>query len=258
MREQFQRIARFIGEDNAERLQRSSVSIAGVGAVGGYAAEMLARSGVGEIRIMDFDTVSLTNLNRQIIALYSTLGRLKTDVMRERILDINPDCIVHSYPLRLDESNHDLLFEGADVVLDCIDSVSAKVSLLADAYTRNVPIISSMGAALRKDTSFIRTADIMDTWGCPLAKTVRTALRRKGVGKGIMCVFSPEQVDFSYIQPSDDPDAETGENGRKRLVLGSLPFVTAIFGEKMAELALRRILPEGTLEAKATGKPCKR
>lgn len=244
MREQFQRIARFIGEDNIMKLSRKTAAIAGVGAVGGYAIEMLARCGIGHIRILDFDTVSETNINRQIIALHSTVGRLKTEVMAERILDINPECIVEAIPERLTISNMERFTAGADIILDCIDSVEAKVDLLEYAWRNGKAIISSMGAALRKDSALIRTGDIMDTWGCPLAKQVRTRLRKKGVGRGIECVFSPEKVSFHYIQPSDDPDAETEDNGRKRLVLGSLPYVTAIFGEKMAELAMRNLLPD--------------
>ena len=249
MKEQFQRIARFIGEENVDLLGGKTVSVAGIGAVGGYAVEMLARCGIGKLRILDFDTVSESNINRQIIALHSTVGKLKTDVMKERILDINPDCHVIAIPEMLDEKNMEILF-SADIVLDCIDSVKAKVALLETAYRRGIPIISSMGAALRKDSSLIRTGDITETYGCPLAKQVRTQLRKRGIGKGIECVYSPEQVNFKYIDPSEDPDAEDGTNGRKRLVLGSLAYITAIFGEKMAELALRRLLPDSVLSSK--------
>ena len=253
MKEQFIRISRFIGEENVELLSRKSIAVAGVGAVGGYAIEMLVRCGIGNIAILDFDTVSESNINRQIIALHSTVGRLKTDVMKERILDINPECSVTAIPEMLDDNNMQTLL-SADIVLDCIDSVKAKIDLLEKAYRKGVPIISSMGAALRKDTSLIRTGDIMDTFGCPLAKQVRSQLRKRGVGRGIECVFSPENVDFRYIQSSEDPEAEDGENGRKRIVLGSLSYVTAIFGEKMAELALRKLLPESVLTASSAGK----
>ena len=253
LKEQFIRISRFIGEENVELLSRKSIAVAGVGAVGGYAIEMLVRCGIGNIAILDFDTVSESNINRQIIALHSTVGRLKTDVMKERIIDINPECSVTAIPEMLDDNNMQTLL-SADIVLDCIDSVKAKIDLLEKAYRKGVPIISSMGAALRKDTSLIRTGDIMDTFGCPLAKQVRSQLRKRGVGRGIECVFSPENVDFRYIQPSEDPEAEDGENGRKRIVLGSLSYVTAIFGEKMAELALRKLLPESVLTASSAGK----
>ena len=243
MDEQFQRIARFIGDENVEKLFSMHVAVAGVGAVGGYAIEMLARCGIGHITIADFDTVAESNINRQIIALHSTVGRMKTEVMAERILDINPHCIVNALPVKLTESNIDAFIRDKDIVLDCIDSVEEKTELLARCYENNTMVISSMGAALRKHTAAIQTGDIMETHGCPLAKAVRTRLRKRGIGKGIRCVFSPEPVDFKYTDPSEDPDAEKTESGRKRMVLGSLPFVTAVFGEKMAELALSSLLP---------------
>ena len=248
MDKQFQRIARFIGENNVNKLSEKKVFVAGAGAVGGYAIEMLVRCGIGEITIADFDTVSESNINRQIIALHSTVGCLKTEVMKKRILDINPNCNVHSITERLTEENVSSLIQGTDIVLDCIDSVKDKIALLTKAYAENIPIISSMGAALRKDSSLIRSGDIMDTWGCPLAKQVRSGLRKNGIGKGIECIFSPEKVNFKYIQPDEDPDAENDESGRKRLVLGSLPYITAIFGAKMAELALRKLLPDSVLK----------
>ena len=241
MNKQFIRIGRFIGNDNLEKLFASTVAIVGIGAVGGFATEMLARCGIGHIIIMDFDTVSESNINRQIIALHSTVGRFKTEVMKERILDINPACVIEDYPVQLTDENHELLF-SSDIILDCIDSVDAKVSLLSDAWKSGKRIISSMGAALRKDTSLITTADIMDTYGCPLAKSVRTRLRKNGCGRGIECVFSPEAVDFSYKKADEDEEAESGESGRKRMVLGSLPYVTAVFGEKMAEMAINKLL----------------
>ena len=248
MDKQFQRIARFIGENNVNKLSEKKVFVAGAGAVGGYAIEMLVRCGIGEITIADFDTVSESNINRQIIALHSTVGCLKTEVMQKRILDINPNCNVHSITERLTEENVCSLIQGTDIVLDCIDSVKDKIALLTKAYAENIPTISSMGAALRKDSSLIRSGDIMDTWGCPLAKQVRSGLRKNGIGKGIECIFSPEKVNFKYIQPDEDPDAENDESGRKRLVLGSLPYITAIFGAKMAELALRKLLPDSVLK----------
>ena len=250
MKAQFQRIARFIGEENVELLSRKTVSVAGIGAVGGYAVEMLARSGIGRIRILDFDTVTESNINRQIIALHSTVGRLKTEVMKERILDINPECIVEDYPVFLSDNNLNILTSDTDMVLDCIDSVGPKVSLLEAAYREGVPVASSMGAALRRNLSLIREGDLFDTWGCPLARQVRSQLRKRGVGKGITVVFSPEKVNFSYIKPEDDPEAEKMDTGRKHAVLGSLPSVTAVFGITLANIALRKLLPEGTLDGK--------
>ncbi|MBQ2259010.1 MAG: tRNA threonylcarbamoyladenosine dehydratase [Spirochaetales bacterium] len=256
VKEQFLRIERFIGLEALERLEKKTVAVAGVGAVGGFAAEALVRSGIGRIKILDFDTISETNINRQIIATHKTVGRLKTEVMEERLKDINPDLIVEAYPVFLSEENHHLLFDGADLVLDCIDSLNPKVNLLADAFKNNVPIISSMGAALRRNPSLIRFSDIMDTWGCPLAKQVRSGLRRRGVERGIECVFSPEKVDFTYIDPEDDDKAERMiDRGRKRVVLGSLPTVTAIFGQMIAHLALQRLLGDEMFDGKEEWNP---
>lgn len=256
VKEQFLRIERFIGAEALESLQEKTVAVAGVGAVGGFAAEALVRSGIGRIKILDFDTISETNINRQIIATHKTVGRLKTEVMKERLLDINPDLIVEDYPLFLSEENHHLLFDGSDLVLDCIDSLNPKVNLLADAFKKDVPIISSMGAALRRNPSLIRFSDIMDTWGCPLAKQVRSGLRRRGVERGIECVFSPEKVDFTYIPPEEDDKAERMiDRGRKRVVLGSLPTVTAIFGQMIAHLALQRLLGDEIFEGKEEWNP---
>lgn len=256
VKEQFLRIERFIGSEALESIEKKTVAVAGVGAVGGFAAEALVRSGIGRIKILDFDTISETNINRQIIATHKTVGRLKTEVMEERLKDINPDLIVEAYPVFLSEENHHLLFDGADLVLDCIDSLNPKVNLLADAFKNNVPIISSMGAALRRNPSLIRFSDIMDTWGCPLAKQVRSGLRRRGVERGIECVFSPEKVDFTYIDPEDDDKAERMiDRGRKRVVLGSLPTVTAIFGQMIAHLALQRLLGDEMFDGKEEWNP---
>ena len=255
-KEQFLRIERFIGEKAIEELNSKCVAIAGVGAVGGFAAEALARSGVGKIKILDFDTISETNINRQIIATHKTVGRLKTEVMEERLKEINPDIQVEAYPVFLSLENHHLLFDGSDLVLDCIDSLNPKITLLENAYKNGVPIISSMGAALRRNPTLIRFSDIMDTWGCPLAKQVRSGLRRRGVDRGIDCVFSPEKVDFSYIPPEEDDKAERMiDRGRKRVVLGSLPTVTAIFGEMMAHLALEKLLGENTFHGEEEWNP---
>lgn len=255
-KEQFIRISRLIGEENIDKLNAKCVSVAGVGAVGGFAIEALARSGVGEIRILDFDTVSESNINRQIIALHSTIGLYKADVMERRLKDINPDIKVKAYKEFLTHDNNHLLFDGADLVLDCIDSLNPKLNLLEDAYKSNVPIISSMGAALRRNPALITTGDIFDTWGCPLARQIRAGLRRRGVDRGIECVFSPEKVNFNYIDPEEDESAERMiDRGRKRVVLGSLPTITAIFGENMAQLALKRLLGDEIFEANAEFKP---
>ena len=247
---QFERTRRLLGDDNTDFLHERTVAIAGIGAVGGYALEALARIGIGHFILVDFDKVSESNINRQILALHSTIGMLKTDAAEKRVKDINPGCIVEKHPVVISEENLHI-FSSADIILDCIDSVGAKVGLLAYAYENRIPVVSSMGAALRRSVKNIHSADVMETYGCPLAKEVRKGLRKRGIGKGITCVFSSEEVRFEYKDPDTDDEAENipGKQS-KRPVLGSLPTVTAVFGEYMAELALKALLPEGTMESK--------
>lgn len=256
--EQFLRLERLIGKDNIERLHNSHAVICGAGAVGGFAIEALARSGIGFIRIIDFDTVSITNLNRQILALHSTLGRKKVEVARDRILDINPECNVEAADAFADKDTYESLLEGADVVLDCIDSLTPKIGLLEYAVKNNFRVISSMGAALRRDLSLIRCADISETWGCPLARQVRSGLRKRGIEQGVRVVFSPEKVNFKYT-PVEEDDAlqaeRTLDRGRARVILGSLPTVTAVFGEYMAQEALALLLSDNTLKGEAAWNP---
>ena len=248
---QFERTRRLLGDDNTELLHSKTVAIAGIGAVGGYALEALSRIGIGHFILVDFDKVSESNINRQILALHSTVGMMKTAVAEKRVKDINPGCTIETYPEIISSDNLSI-FSHADIILDCIDSVGAKIELLAYAYDNHIPVVSSMGAALRRSVKHIHSADVMDTYGCPLAKEVRKGLRKRGIGKGIKCVFSSEEVRFEYKDPYTDDEAENipGKESR-RPVLGSLPTVTAVFGEYMAELALDELLPEGTMESKS-------
>lgn len=241
------RISRFLGDEAVDSLWDRFVVVVGVGAVGSYCLEALARSGIGTFRLVDFDTVEYSNINRQLVALESTIGKRKVDVACSRIHDIEREIKVQTLPVFVDESTIEQVFapfEGKtpDLIVDAIDSVKSKCLLLSQAYARNIPVVSSMGAALRKDPSLVRTGDLMDTWGCPLAKQVRTNVRKQGVGKGIDVVFSPEVVEFTY-----------GQDGRQK-VLGSLPTLTGIFGLNLAHLALNRLLPTPMKET-ASGKP---
>lgn len=241
------RISRFLGDDAVEGLWDRFVVVVGVGAVGSYCLEALARSGIGRFRLVDFDTVEYSNINRQLVALESTIGRRKVDVACERVHDIEHETKVEVLPIYVDEQSIESVFapfdgKAPDLIVDAIDSVPSKCLLLAQAYHRGIPVVSSMGAALRKDPTLVRTGDLMDTWGCPLAKQVRTALRKQDVGKGIDVVFSPEVVEFTY-----------GQDGRKK-VLGSLPTLTGIFGLNLAHLALNRLLPT-PMKGTASGRP---
>ncbi len=237
------RISRFIGEDAVNSLEDKFVVIVGVGAVGSYCLEALARSGVGFFRLVDFDKVEYSNINRQLVALESTIGELKVEVAKARVHDIEPQTNVEILPIFLNENNIAQIVEPnaqgkkPDLIVDAIDSVASKCLLLKYAYTHNIPIVSSMGAALRKDPSLVQTGDLMKTHGCPLAKQVRARLRKEGVGKGIQVVFSPEEVDFEYEQATPD-------NPKPQKILGSLPTLTGIFGLNLAHLALNALLPQ--------------
>lgn len=258
--EQFLRITRLLGENAVHSLHEKHVVLVGLGAVGGMCLESLVRSGIGTIRIVDFDTVGITNLNRQILATYDSLGRLKTEVAAERVKAINPDCKLEALPLFVQQETLGQILEGdIDLVIDAIDSLNPKCSLLQEAYNRNIPVISSMGAALRRDPFLVRKADLMDTYGCPLARAVRTSLRKRGVGRGIDVIYSPELVQFTYRKPEEEEHADFNEQiidrGRKRNVLGSLPTVTAVFGQQLAHLALSKLLDGTSLSGEEAFNP---
>ena len=259
MKQAFSRTAALLGAQAMEKLQNARVAVFGLGGVGGYCLEALARSGVGSFDLIDADTIDVTNINRQILALHSTMGRKKTEVAKERILDINPEASVTALDVFAEEGKYDEIFSGADIIIDAIDSLGPKISLLESAYRSGIPVISSMGAALRRDPSLIRVADLYDSWGCPLARSVRSGLRKRGIGRGIDVVFSPEKVDFKYIPPEEDDEIEFDDKilrrGRQRVMLGSLPTVTAIFGETLAHLALTKLLPKDTLRGDAEWNP---
>jgi tRNA threonylcarbamoyladenosine dehydratase len=245
----FLRISRLIGEDKVIKLSNAFVVVVGLGAVGGYALEALARSGVGHLRIIDFDTIGVTNINRQLLAVESTIGRKKVEVARERLLDINPEANVEAMDIFAHDDTLEAIFaNGPDLIVDAIDSLTPKLALLEGAWKRQIPIISSMGAALRRNPDLIQVGDLMDTFGCPLAKQVRAKLRRRGVGRGILTVFSSEPVDFSYQEPEMEQHAQHNEQildrGRKRMVLGSLPSITGMFGLRLGHEAISFLLRE--------------
>ena len=177
--EECSRTAYVLGEDAIEKLSGARVAVFGVGGVGGYVCESLARSGVGSINIFDRDTVSLSNINRQIIALHSTLGRSKVEVMRERILDINPDCTVNAYEVfYLPENADEYDLSKYDYIVDAVDTVSAKLEIISRAKALGVKVISAMGAGNKTDPTAFRVADIQKTEGCPLARVCAENSRR--------------------------------------------------------------------------------
>lgn len=245
--QRFLRIARLLGSDAIDTLAKCHVTVVGMGAVGSYALEVLARSGVGHLRLVDFDTVGITNINRQLLATDSTIGHKKVLVARERVLDINPDAEVEPLDIFAHEESLDrILCDPIDLLIDAIDSVTPKLALLEGAWKQGIPVISSMGAALRTDPSKIAFGDLMETRGCPLAKQIRTKLRRRGVGHGIATVYSSEQVEFEYKEPRQETHAEHNEQildrGRVRKVLGSLPSITGMFGLRIGHEAIFQLL----------------
>ena len=243
--ERFRRTQLMLGAEAWERLRGSCVTIIGLGAVGSYALEALARAGVGRFRLVDFDEVCPSNINRQLLALSSTLGRPKCEVARERALDINPECEVEAIRAFLDAESALNLIGDADLVIDAIDSLNPKVHLLEAARTNNIRIISCLGAALRFDPSCVKVGVIEEAFGCPLGRTVRNRLRRRGVPVDIPCVFSDEPMPnpLPVLPPTPDSDENLGiEQGRKRNTLGSMPTITGIFGLTAANLAIKMLI----------------
>ena len=233
-REQFIRTEMLLGEEALVRLRSSSVAVFGIGGVGGYVCEALARSGVGALDLIDHDVVSVSNINRQIIALHSTVGRYKTEMMRERILDINPEAAVTVHNcFFLPENAGDFPFEEYDYVVDAVDTVTAKLELILRAKEMHVPVISSMGAGNKLEASMFRVADIYQTSVCPLAKVMRRELKKRGV-TGLKVVYSEETA----RQPLMQPDAEAAAVG-KRSTPGSLAFVPSAAGLILAGEVVR-------------------
>jgi len=232
----FQRTHILVGDAGVARLRGARVLVAGLGGVGSFVAEALVRAGAGELTLVDFDRVAPSNLNRQLPALHSTLGELKSQVMAARLRDINPDCRLTLIERFLEpEGMPQLLAVGYDQVADAIDSLASKVALIETAVRTGTPIVSSMGAGGRLDPTRIRVADLMDTSVCPLARAVRSRLRKVGIGRGVAVVWSDE----TYLPPlAPEP---TG-HGRPRAVNGTISYMPALFGLMLAGVLIRRIL----------------
>lgn len=243
--DRFTRIRHLIGETAVNQLAEAFVTVVGLGAVGGYAVEALARSGVGRLRLVDFDRVQPTNFNRQLYALEPNLGRLKVEVAAERVKQINPVCQVEAMEIFVHEDTVDHILSGPpDLVIDAIDALNPKVQLLASVRRRGIPVVSSMGAALRTDPSQIRVGPLTETRGCPLARLIRKRLRRLNVPLDLTCVYSMESMPTrSHSAISDESTSEDIlERGRPRRPLGSLPTITGIFGLCAANAALQKLI----------------
>jgi tRNA A37 threonylcarbamoyladenosine dehydratase len=228
-----------IGPEGCARLSRAHAFVAGLGGVGAYAAEALARAGVGRLTLADQDVIEPSNLNRQLPALHSTLGQSKTAVMAARIGDIHPDCQVGIIAQFLAPEDMPLVTDsGCDLVLDAIDSLSSKVALLATALNAGLPVISSMGAGGRLDPGALRISDLAETRVCPLARVVRQRLRRQGYERGVIAVWSEE---------APHPPQPTSR-GRGRAVNGTISYLPALFGLTMAGCAIRHLLQPSITE----------
>ena len=222
MENQWIRTELLLGEEAVEQLKKSHVAVFGVGGVGGYVVEALARTGVGTCDLIDRDTVSVSNINRQIIATHSTVGKVKVEVMKDRILEINPEAKVNIHKcFFLPENAGEFDFSRYSYVVDAVDTVTAKIELVMQARKAGVPIISSMGAGNKLDPTKFEVTDIYKTSVCPLAKVMRKELKKRGV-KNLKVVYSTEKA----LQPGVDL---SGEEGR-RAVPGSVAFVPSVAG----------------------------
>jgi tRNA threonylcarbamoyladenosine dehydratase len=232
----FERTHILIGDEGIEKLQNSHIFLAGIGGVGSYTAEALARMGVGKMTLVDHDVVSGSNMNRQLVALRSTVDVLKADVIADRIKDINPDCQVTLITDFLTpESIPTVLSQGYDVVIDAIDSLSSKAALLETAWRNEMTVFASMGAGGKLDPTQVKTDDLMDTSICKLAKHLRGQLRKRGVGRGIQTVYSLEA-------PLPPLPPEPVSRGRARAVNGTVSYMPSIFGLTLAGLVINHII----------------
>lgn len=231
-----QRTQLLLGEEKMERLRRSHVLVVGLGGVGAYAAELICRAGVGQMTIVDADTVQPTNINRQLPALYSTLGRSKAEILEARFRDINPEIDLNVLPVFLKDENIPELLDAAsyDFVVDAIDTLSPKCHLIAETLRRRIKIISSMGAGAKSDITQVRFADVWDTYHCGLSKAVRKRLQKMGVKRKLPVVFSTEQADPKAVLLTDD-------ERNKKSTCGTVSYMPAVFGCYLAEYVIKRL-----------------
>lgn len=231
-----QRTGLLLGEEKMERLRKAHVLVVGLGGVGAYAAEMLCRAGVGQMTIVDADTVQPTNINRQLPALHSTLGKPKAEVLAERFRDINPDIRLTVLPVYLkDEAIPELLDNMRfDFIVDAIDTISPKCYLIYHALQRGIKIVCSMGAGAKSDITQIRFADLWETYHCGLSKAVRKRLQKMGVKRKVPVVFSTEQADPNAVVLVDNEQ-------NKKSTTGTISYMPAVFGCYLAAYVIRKL-----------------
>jgi len=251
----FSRAELLIGTEGLERLRSSRIMICGIGGVGSYAAEALGRAGVGQITLVDFDDICLTNLNRQIHALSSTVGQSKVAAMADRLRDINP--LAQIVPVKAffsPDNAEQLLTDRPDYVLDAIDHFTAKAALITICRQHGIPVISSMGAANKLDPTKIHVADIAETRNCRMARSMRKILRKAGIISGVQVVFSTEEhreldpasssaCGSECICPNRDEQVFGCDN--RRVILGSISYLPSIFGLTMAGVVVNQLLNDG-------------
>lgn len=239
MNESFLRTEMIVGAPALDKLRRSHVAVFGLGGVGSYAAECLARSGVGTLTLVDQDTVSVSNINRQLCALTSTVGQYKAEVVADRVRDINPDAVVYPICATYDAAHREDFFSARyDYIADCIDLVTCKLDLIQQAMDRRIPILSALGTGNKLDPTLLQVTDISQTSGCPLARVMRKELRSRGI-RHLKVVFSPEQ-------PHETQQLETPPPGR-RSVPASVPWVPSVAGLLMGGAAVRDLIDGGGL-----------
>ena len=233
-----ERTTLLLGEEKLEQLKRASVLVVGLGGVVAYAAEMIARAGVGRMTIADADTVSATNINRQLIALHSTIGREKSDLMAERLRDINPEIeltVINRF-IKDDETDALLDSDHFDFVVDAIDTLSPKLALIKGALDREIPLVSSMGAGAKTDPTKMEICDISRTHHCPLAHMLRKRLHKIGIRKGFHAVFSPEPVREGAMILCEEQN--------KKSNTGTISYIPALFGIGCASVVVRSLIGE--------------
>lgn len=227
-----ERTLMLLGEEAMHKLADASVTVVGAGGVGGYASEMLARAGVGHITVIDNDEVGNTNINRQLLALHSTVGRPKVEVLRERLLDINPELDIRIVREYIHEDN--MVIGPADFVVDAIDTLSPKIALIQHCLKNGIPLVSSMGSGAKMDATAVRIADISKTYQCPLAHMLRKRLHKLGIHDGFLAVFSAELPHRESLVIE--------ESRNKKSQVGTISYLPAVFGCVCAQAAIEHII----------------
>lgn len=232
-----------LGSDKLNMLRAANVLVVGIGGVGAYAAEMIVRSGVGRMTIADADSVSLSNINRQLVALHSTVGRAKCDILAERLMDINPELQLTTVNRFIKDSETDALLDSDkfDYVVDAIDTLSPKLALIKGALDRGIPLVSSMGAGAKTDPTLLEIKDISKTHHCPLAHMLRKRLHKIGIRRGFKAVFSPEAVREGAMLLCEEQN--------KKSNVGTISYIPALFGIGCASVVIRGLI--GELEDKS-------